>query len=220
MRHSRSVVPTRRVALGEVWLPHDPAPGPGGLLLAAIVGAFVPRLSEELRAGVERLVWDLDRGRRIAQPRLRHRFQTDVVGLDRSKHQLLRVGRAFGLELDDHGAPLPQILAAAYAASKLSVRARPQVFRLLRRATRWEGEADERLLAFLTDNRISSQRDQRWALRILGLHAATEPARSDVLGAFRRLVRDAHPDHGADINGAGVRISELATAKSILLAVP
>ena len=29
IRHSRAVVPTRRVALGLHWLPVDPPPGPG-----------------------------------------------------------------------------------------------------------------------------------------------------------------------------------------------
>ena len=33
VRHSRAVAPTRRVALGRHWLPTDPAPGYGGILL-------------------------------------------------------------------------------------------------------------------------------------------------------------------------------------------
>ena len=49
------------------------------------------------------------------------------------------------LELDDHAAVLPQVLGAVYAAAKLSYRARRHVFRLLRRATRWQG--DERRAA-------------------------------------------------------------------------
>ena len=40
VRHSRAIAPTRRVALGELYLPVDPAPGFGGLLLAGIVGAW------------------------------------------------------------------------------------------------------------------------------------------------------------------------------------
>ena len=54
----------------------------------------------------------------ISQPRLRHRFQTDVVGLDRSRHRLVSVGRALELELDDHAHDLPQVLGAVYAAAQ------------------------------------------------------------------------------------------------------
>src|SRR5205814_3249132 len=39
IRHSRAVVPTRRVALGLHWLPAEPAPGPGGVLLGGLVAA-------------------------------------------------------------------------------------------------------------------------------------------------------------------------------------
>ena len=127
------------------------------------------------------------------------------------------------LELDDHGAALPQVLGAAYAASKLSLRVRPAVFRLLRRATRWEGEADERLLRYLSSDEAALRRwpapgDEGWALRVLGFTPTSEPPRGDILRRFRVLVRDAHPDHGADSEGAGARILELTEAKRILLA--
>ncbi|HUQ40569.1 MAG TPA: hypothetical protein VM030_10480 [Acidimicrobiales bacterium] len=223
VRHTRAVVPTRRIALGDLWLPTDPAPGPGGLLLAAIVGAIVPRLDDETRDDLEVLIDDLDHHRRIAQPRLRYRFQTDVVGLDKSRHKLVRVGRAFGLEIDDHGNLLPQALGAVYAASHLSLRARTQVFRLVRRATRWEGGADDGLLAFLSAGDASSmgsrrgRGDEGWALTVLGFSTGTEPARSEILGRFRQLVRDAHPDHGGEAEHAGDRINDLAEAKRILL---
>ncbi|HEX3539278.1 MAG TPA: hypothetical protein VHT75_02435, partial [Acidimicrobiales bacterium] len=84
IRHSRDIAPTRRVALGELWLPTEPAPGFGGILLAGIVAGYVNGLEDDLRDELDALVDDLERGTRIAQPRLRHRFQTDVVGLDRS----------------------------------------------------------------------------------------------------------------------------------------
>ena len=41
-------------------------------------------------------------------------------------------GEDIALEYDTHGAPMPQVLGAVYAASKLTYRARPEVFRLLR----------------------------------------------------------------------------------------
>ena len=102
VRHSRPIAPTRRVALGEVFLPTDPAPGFGGILLAGIVGALVQEMDDDGRDRLDRLIDDLEHGRRIAQPRLRYRFQSDTVGLDRSRHQLEGSGERLALELDDH----------------------------------------------------------------------------------------------------------------------
>jgi hypothetical protein len=222
IRHSRAIAPTRRIALGELYLPTDPPPGFGAVLLAGIVGAYARTLDDELRDELDRLVWDLEHRPTTAQPRLRHRFQTDTVGLDRSRHRLVGVGEAMALELDDHGAALPQVLGAVYAAARLTVRVRPLAFRLLRRATRWEGEADERLLRYLSSDEAALRRwapgDEGWALRVLGFAARSEPPRGDILRRFRVLVRDAHPDHGADAEGAGARILELTEAKRILLA--
>lgn len=223
IRHSRAIAPTRRVALGELYLPTDDAPGPGGVLLAGILGGFARLLDDEARDGLDRLLWDIGNGARVAQPRLRYRFQSDVHGLDRSRHRLIGVGRASALELDDHGAPLPQVLGAVYAASRLTQAARAQVFRLLRRATRWEGEPDERLLAYLTSDEAAfrapeSRGDERWALKVLGFAARSEPPRSDILARFRTMIRDVHPDHGAEADGAGERISDLQEARRILLA--
>src|SRR5438552_5733992 len=87
IRHSRAVAPTRRVALGDLWLPTDPPPGFGGILLGGIVAAHVNTLDEDLRDELDGLIDDLDVGVRVAQPRLRHRFQIDAVGLDRSHHR-------------------------------------------------------------------------------------------------------------------------------------
>ena len=223
IRHSRAISPTRRIALGELYLPIDPAPGFGPVLLAGILAAFARTLDDELRDELDRLLWDLEHRPRVSQPRLRHRFQTDVVGLDRSRHRLVGSGEAMALELDDHGAALPQVLGAAYATARLSLRVRPAVFRLLRRATRWEGDADDRLLRYLAGDGPgfdpwSSRRDEGWALGVLGFVGQSEPPRSVILRRFRTLVRAAHPDHGGDEEGAGTRIGELAEAKRILLA--
>lgn len=221
VRHTRAVVPTRRVALGDSDLPVA-QPGYGGLLLAAVVGAMVPLLTEENRGDLDRLIWDLEAGKRVPQPRLRFRFQTDVVGLDRSRHRLLKVGLSLGLEIDDHGAPLPQALAAVYAAAALPFGARAGAFRLIRRATRWDGPADESLLAFLRSresvpSRRGRHHDEHWALELLGFVDGKEPDRSEVLGRFRELVREAHPDHGGETLVAGDRITDLSAAKRILL---
>ncbi|MHB8466254.1 MAG: hypothetical protein ACYDD7_15655, partial [Acidimicrobiales bacterium] len=94
-------------------------------------------------------------------------------------------------------------------------------FRLLRRATRWEGEADDRLLAFLAADRPRSIEAgaEGWALQILGFIGMREPTRGEINRRFRTLVRDAHPDHGADAADAGQRIVDLTEAKRILLSV-
>jgi hypothetical protein len=223
VRHSRSIAPTRRVALGELYLPTDPAPGFGGLLLAGIVASRIGQLDLEGRADVDVLLDDLERGRHIAQPRLRHRFQSDIVGLDRSRHRLIGVGEAIDLELDDHGLPLPQILGASYAASRLSSKARPEVFRLLWRASRCEGDDTRHLLAWLSGDEAAYRvrrdvgHDLSWALALLGFDPGAAPERTAVLRRFRQLVRDAHPDAGAAVEGAGQRITELAEARRLLM---
>jgi hypothetical protein len=230
IRHSRAVAPTRRVALGPHWLPTEPAPGYGGILLGGIVAAHLADVDPELREEYLVLVDDLEEGRRIPQPRLRHRFQTDVVGLDRSRHKLL--GRAaddlFGdvhFEIEGSGRPVPQILGAAYAAARLHPDARPPVFSAIRKAARWEDGPGPRLITALTDltsviptwwRRFST--DERWALEILGFGPAEgQPGRDEVLQRFRTLLRESHPDHGAEHEGAGKRILELTEARRILL---
>jgi hypothetical protein len=224
IRHSRAVAPTRRVALGDLWLPTDPPPGFGGILLAGVVAANISRLDDDLQDELDALINDLERGVRIAQPRLRHRFQTDVVGLDRSHHRLVGNGEEMHLELDDHGGVLPQVLGAVYAAGRLSYRSRGSAFRLLRRATRWHGDNDERLVAYLAGDEAAyrpwrtADHDEHWALKVLGYSVHAEPSRGDIQRTFRRLVRTAHPDHGGASERAGQRITELTQAKRILLA--
>jgi hypothetical protein len=230
IRHSRAVAPTRRVALGPFWLPTEPAPGYGGILLGGIVAAHWGDVDPpELRDEYLVLLNDLEAGRRIAQPRLRHRFQIDVVGLDRSRHKL--VGQAdndrFGdvrFELEGNGRPVPQLLGAAYAAARLHPDAQPRVFGAMRKATMWEDGASPHLATFLTDltdvpptwwRKFST--DERWALEVLGFGPDEEqPGREEVLQRFRALLRESHPDHGAEHQGAGQRILELTEARRIL----
>lgn len=230
IRHSRAVAPTRRVALGPHWLPTEPSPGYGGILLGGVVAAHLPDVDPEVRDDYLALIDDLEEGRRIAQPRLRHRFQTDVVGLDRSRHKLtghpgdnLFADVSFDLEGD--GRPVPQILGAVYAATRLHKGARPQVFAALRKAARWSHGPGPQLVTHLADAvalppswwRVFST-DERWALKVLGFGPdENQPGRDDVLQRFRSLLRESHPDHGADHEGAGQRILELTEARRILL---
>src|SRR5438270_597174 len=105
IRHSRAAVPTRRVALGERWLPAEPPPGPGGIVLGGLVAAHVDPIADDLRR----------------------------------------------------------------------------------------------------------------ELRPLGFAPDSDPGVDEVRRRFRSLVRDVHPDHGAEHEGAGLRILELTEARRILL---
>jgi curved DNA-binding protein CbpA len=54
-------------------------------------------------------------------------------------------------------------------------------------------------------------------MEVLGLRGGARIRRDDVQRRFRRLVRLAHPDHGAVTAGAAERIAELAEARELLL---
>ncbi len=56
-------------------------------------------------------------------------------------------------------------------------------------------------------------------MEVLGLHGNMAIDRDDIQRRFRRLVRLAHPDQGANSTGAAERIAELAEAREALLAV-
>ncbi|HUF32865.1 MAG TPA: hypothetical protein VMN58_06615 [Acidimicrobiales bacterium] len=224
--HSRPNLPTRRVAVGRSLLPTEPAPGFGGLLLGGIVAANVAELHVDLSGELTRLMSDLEDGRRIPQPRLRHRLQVDRIGLARSRHRLRGHGDALELDLDDTGTPESQILGAVYAAGRLDVADRRSVMAVLRRAVRWNGPVGPALLAHLAGAgsqtwSVGAFADpERWALEVLGFAGVDSgaPRRGDVNRRFRELVRQAHPDHGGASTGAADRISELAEARRILLA--
>ena len=224
IRHSRAVAPTRRIALGHQWLPTDPAPGYGGILLGGIVAAHIDEVGPELRDELVELVDDLENQRRVPQPRLRHRFQVDVVGLDRSRHKLVGVGDTMHFELDGHGLAVPQLLGAVYAAGGIHTATRPAVFHAIRKATRWDGSVDASLVAHLSDPTSAPPRswrlfptDERWARHVLGFGPESHPDAAEVQRRFRALVRESHPDHGGQSEGAGQRILELTEARRILL---
>jgi hypothetical protein len=224
VRHSRPVAPTRRVALGLCVLPADPAPGWGGVLLGGLVAANLPGLDEEFVHDVFVLADDLEHERRIAQPRMKYRFQIDTVGLDRSRHSLVGEGEDVWFDLDDHALPEVNILAALYAASNLPVLARPKVFSALRRAMLWERQLDHRFVACMLgdDARYSrwmSMDDElRWAMRVMGYTIDDDPDRDEIQIRFRERVWDAHPDRGGDPDLASRLMTDLTKARKILLA--
>jgi hypothetical protein len=221
--HSRPIAPTRRVAVGRSLLPVDPPPGFGGLLLGGIVAGHVEHLDPELVGELSRLIADLESGRRIPQPRLRHRFQVDRIGLARSRHRLLGHGDVLDFDFDDHGSAASQILGAVYAAGRTDLAVRRPVMDVLRRAIRWQGPVGPALVTHLSGARgaaswsVAAFADpEQWALEILGFEAL--PERGAVQRRFRSLVRAAHPDHGGDRSDAAARIADLAEARRILLA--
>jgi hypothetical protein len=224
--NSRPIAPTRRVALGRALLPLDPPPGFGALLLGAVVASHMEQLDADLVPELSTLLDDLQAGRRIAQPRLRHRFQVDHIGLAKSRHRLLGRGDELELSFDATGSPATQVLGAAYAAGRLDRAHRPAVMEVIRRGLRWRGgETGPALIAHLSGASGARSRSlgalahpELWALMLLGFDDGTVPARKDVQRRFRDLVREAHPDAGGEHLGAAQRIADLAEARDILLA--
>ncbi len=221
--HSRPFSPTRRLALGESMLPTDPAPGFGGILLGGVVAAHMDDLDPELHHDLHRLINELEHGRRIVQPRLRHRFQTDRVGLSSSHHRLLGVGEAIDFDFDTKGSAAQQILGAVYAAAMVPPVARHSIATVLHKAMRWTGPLGPSFVSYLSGvggARAWSARafadPVAWALEVLGI-AADSPDRQAVIAHFRARLREVHPDHGGSADDAGQRILDLTEARRILL---
>lgn len=222
--HSRPIAPTRRVALGARLLPVEPAPGFGGLLLGGVVAAHIADLDDDLADELGHLLDDLGTGRRIPQPRLRHRFQLDRHGLARSRHRLLGEGETLHFEFEGEGSPASQVLGAAYAAGQVPLAERRVVMDVVRRGARWHGEVGPELVRYLSGVRGGAARaarafadPSRWALDVLGFPSGQAPARREIQKRFRTLLRDAHPDHGGASAAAADRIADLSEARRILL---
>ncbi|NLD76621.1 MAG: J domain-containing protein [Acidimicrobiales bacterium] len=220
--NSRPIAPTRRVSVGTTVLPVSPSPGFGGLLLGGVVANFIVDVDPDLVDDLYRLSHQLEAGQRVPQPRLRHRFQEDRIGLTRSRHRLIGEGDQLVFDIDRNGSPTPQVLGAVYAAARLEPEQRGGVFTAIRSAIGWRGEIGPKLVAHLSDARdivnwstIGGRDPVTWALEVLGLPSAA--GRSAVQQQFRALLREAHPDHGGAIDEAAKRISDLSEARRILL---
>lgn len=227
--HSRAIAPTRRVALGRMHLPVREGVGAGGLLLGGIIANNCWELDAEMLANLHDLTVDIELGRKIAQPRLRHRLQSDRVGLLCSTHQLVRddMGLRYRFERR-HRAPVQNVLAAVYATRFLSDEQRVRVVPMLRRAMALTslrtdpnrlmdrlGHDDPQFMAA-----VRSHDDPiEWACEILALDPNVPFERDSVQRQFRSLLRDAHPDTGSasETDRAAMRIAELAEARRILL---
>lgn len=229
---SRPVAPTRRIAIGRLRLPEPPdsrvATSTAAMLLGGVLATFARSLDEDDIAELHRLIDDVEHGRRIAQPRMRHRLQTDRVGLKRSTNRLVaNSAGVLGLHLDQsNGTRSQHALAAIYSAAALGGDQRRAVAAAMRVGLEWAGSPGEDLLAVLRGARWHEDRrigllggdPVGWALEVLELTTVDgRPARREVQRAFRSALRHAHPDHGAPLDGAAGRISELDTARRILL---
>jgi hypothetical protein len=243
VRHTRRHMPTRRIALESAYLPTS-GPAHGAALLAAVVASNLPAVDDDQRELLARLVEDARGGLAIPRIALRHRLQRDVHGLDRSRHRLLGENGRIVLEIDAHGAQVPQVLGAVMGAAWLPRSGREVALDALRRVVqgRWHGMAPDVEVRFVAPDMFRSSRpplaasdewirggppdeegwhgvaaDHRWAMEVLGLRSGMDVERDDVNRRFRRLLRDAHPDSGGAAGAAAARISELTEARTILL---
>ncbi|MEX2627969.1 MAG: J domain-containing protein [Ilumatobacteraceae bacterium] len=219
--HTRPTVPTRRVALGHLVLPADPAPGFGGLLLGAVVAGHIAGVPDELLPDVHRLIGQVERAERIVQPRLRHRFQVDRHGLARSHHRLVGTGDEISFDFDAVGTDLVQVLGAVYAVERLAIESRAVIAPVLHKAMQWRGPIGAALIGHLagaTTTTLAALADPRaWALEVLGFPPGTErPSKKEVTSRYRLRMRSIHPDHGGDRDVAGNAIIELNEARRIL----
>src|SRR5438128_4128971 len=123
-------MPTRRVALGDAYLPTSGA-GYGPVLVGAVVGENLGGLDEDQREALPRLLDDARQGLVVPRIALRHRLQTDTHGLDRSRHRIVAEDGRLVLELDAHGWPAPQVLGAVMGAAALPSSGRRPVFRAI-----------------------------------------------------------------------------------------
>jgi hypothetical protein len=225
---SRPHAPTRRVALGDTDLPCEPPPGFGGVLLAGVVAAHVRAIDPDHLPDLSRLTRELEDGRRIPQPRLRHRLQADTIGLNPVRHQLRGDGERLWFHFQDGHAPEQQVLGAVYAAGRLDPHLRTPVMAAIRRAIGWAGPVGADFIAAMAGagrgtsfTRTTLENPTVWALGVMGFEGALAdalgaPSAREVVRRYRELLREAHPDHGAETAGAAQRIADLTEARRIL----
>ncbi|HSO94538.1 MAG TPA: J domain-containing protein [Acidimicrobiia bacterium] len=246
IRHSRRHQPTRRVALGDTYLPTSGAAF-GAVLLGAVVAEHLDDLDEDQRELLPRLLHDARDGLGVPRIALRYRLQTDTHGLDRSRHRIISESpgsndrpAALILEFDEHAAGAPQLIGAVMAAAALPSSARQVALRAIEssvmRPVLPEGLTVRRLaegvpgLQPFAPLRGAEEPDtdalwrgvpaeRRWAMEVLGMRAGMPLGRTDVQARFRRLVRLAHPDQGGARDGAAERLAELREARELLLSL-
>ncbi len=220
--HSRPVTPTRRVSLGNLILPDDPAPGFGGLLLGAVIAHHLDDVDDDNVADVHRLLGQIDRGERVVQPRLRHRYQIDRHGLGSSRHRLEGEGENVHFSFDTNGSGLVQVLGAIYAIERLHVSGRHSLVPVIQKAMRWKGPIGPSFVAHLAGSNaaalVAMPDPRAWALDIFGFPLGTgSVSKKEIMARYRDQLRLVHPDHGGNDVHAGRAIEDLGEARRILL---
>jgi hypothetical protein len=216
------------VAVGGIRLPPEAPGDAASMLLGGLMARFGRGLDDDDAVELQRLIRDVELDRRIPQPRLRHRFQQDRVGLRRCSHRLVQDrGGWYHLDLDHAGGtPEQQVLAAVYAARSLTGRERRDAVDGLRRGLGWRGDLGPDLLGYLRMGATAGHLGPAagyadpvaWAIGVLGLSSLDgRPSRTQVRSAFRHRLRAVHPDHGGRSDGAAERIAEIESARRILL---
>ncbi len=222
--------PTRRISMGTQNLPTDNGSEFAAVLIGAIVSRYWGRVDDDVAESLDALVDDVEAGRRLAQPRVRHRLQDDRIGLKRCTHRLVGVGDALRIEVAERpGSPLQHLLAAAYAIASVRPAARPILASAFRYGASWRGELDATFIARLARRQVSiadhGTAHVAWALSVLDLGEGPDGGerrdgvdRREIMRAFRERLVEVHPDLGADDSAAAHRIGELAEARRILMA--
>lgn len=221
IHHSRPVQPTRRIALGHMVLPVDPAPGFGGLLLGAIIAQHLDGVDSDYVPDIHRLIDEVATGNRIVQPRLRHRFQLDRHGLSHSSHRMIGDGEDISFDFATTGTDLAQVLGAIYAVERLALEHRRLLTPILQKAARWRGPIGPTMIAYLAGSQTTTLEaladPSGWAMQLLGFELGSQkPNKRQVTKAFRTKMRDVHPDHGGAHIDAAKAMSDLAEARRIL----
>jgi hypothetical protein len=219
--HSHSPAATRRVA------PQPFDPSRSGVLAcqylaAMVVGIELHRLDDDDRFALDGLFDGLQSRRRLPRA-LRHRVQDDKEGLDVSLHVLAATEAGWVAYVDQHGAPAPQVVGALVALEGLGEAERLGGLEVCRKVAAHAPESPGELRGLVEDllggpSTPTRHAVRTWALEILGIGAGTaEPTDREVMRAFRRRVREEHPDHGASHEGAAERLVALQRAKAVLL---
>ena len=197
--------------------------GPRERAPRAIVATHLPHVPAEQLELLPRLLEDARGGLAIPRIALRHRLQYDVHGLDRSRHRLIGEDGTLVVELDMHGSadaatarcghgcrrvrrrpggararqhPPRRRRAVARASRRVSSCACCGTARACRRR-RSPGPRPGSPVAHPTRScGAACRRSARWAMEVLGLRVGMDVVRDEVNRRFRRLLRDAHPDHG------------------------
>lgn len=227
--HSRQPSATRRVSPDPIRAVGPRADDASVYLGCLVLGANVCGLDAAEAEHLDAFLAALH-VRRHPPRALRHRIQTDRHGLDLSVHRLLAIETGWRLDLDVHGPPAPQVVGALVALDRLDATVRVRALEAASQVCALAAtggfttaaELHDKVATMLFDGAAVAVTDSRlvWALETLELPPDSGAVESDtVLRAYRRGVRAAHPDHGADDDGAADRLMALRRARDLLLEV-